>query len=303
VPVSDAQSYFPGRIGLGTWQFGESAANRARDVAAVQYALDIGYRMLDTAEMYADGGAESVIGDALKAFSAARRSEIFIISKFMPQNATRSGIARACEASIKRMGCEYLDLYLLHWPLRRGPGRFDDTLRGLDDVMHRGLIRHFGVSNFDEDDLRQWLKAEQRVGVRAATRCNQVSYCAEARGIEYGLLPWQRAHGIQTIAHSPLGRGTLAQHPLLVKLGDDRGVTAAPIALAWCLREPDLVVTPKSVDPRRIEQNLRAAELRLTANELQQIDQAFPLRLAWLRGSPLLRHARSAVRRLRRGDV
>jgi diketogulonate reductase-like aldo/keto reductase len=266
-------THFPARIGLGTWEMGVSVTQRNQEIAAVKYALDIGYRLLDTAEMYADGGAERIIGRALDAFGAARRAELYIVSKVLPGNASRSGTARACEASIDRMGCDYLDLYLLHWP---GRHRFTETLHGFDDLLQRGLIRQFGVSNLDTDELQRWLQAEKSLGLGATTRCNQLYYCAEARGIEFQLLPFQRAHAIATMAYSPLGRGTLARHPLLAQLGRARGVSAAQIALAWCLREPDVIAIPKSVDPVRIEQNLRAADLQLSPAELEQIDQAFP---------------------------
>lgn len=271
--VPTEAKHFPGRVGLGTWEMGVSAAARTREIAAVKHALDVGYRVLDTAEMYANGGAERVIGSALKAFGSARRAELCIVSKVLPTNASRSGTVRACEASIGRMGCDYLDLYLLHWP---GTHPFSDTLRGFGDLMQRGLIRHFGVSNLDVGELRQWLQAEQSLGLGGGTWCNQLYYCAEARGIEFELLPFQRAHAIPTMAYSPLGRGSLARHPLLTQLGRERDASAAQIALAWCLREPDVIAIPKSVEPERIEQNLRAQQLRLSAAELQQIDQAFP---------------------------
>src|ERR1700686_3143638 len=125
-------THFPGRIGLGTWEMGVAAAKRNQEIAAIRHALDIGYRLLDTAEMYADGGAERIIGRALDAFGAARRAELYIVSKVLPGNASRSGTARACEASIDRMGCDYLDLYLLHWS---GPHRYTETLRGFDDLL------------------------------------------------------------------------------------------------------------------------------------------------------------------------
>jgi diketogulonate reductase-like aldo/keto reductase len=252
---------------------GVSAAQRSREIAAVKHALDVGYRLLDTAEMYADGGAERIIGAALQAFGGARRAQLYIVSKVLPGNASRSGTARACEASIDRMGCEYLDLYLLHWP---GRIAFTDTLRGFDDLLQRGLIRRFGVSNLDIDELQRWLLAHKSLGLAAATHCNQLYYCAEVRGIEFQLLPYQRAHAIATMAYSPLGRGALVRHPLLAQLGRERGVSAAQIALAWCLREPDVVAIPKSVQPARIEENLAAAHLRLGPAELAQIDRAFP---------------------------
>jgi diketogulonate reductase-like aldo/keto reductase len=264
---------FPARIGLGTWEMGNGAAQRGRDIAAVSHALAVGYRVLDTAEMYADGGAERIIGSALKAFGAARRPQLYIVSKVLPGNASRAGTVRACEASIARMGCDYLDLYLLHWP---GRHPFAETLQGFDDLQQRGLIRAFGVSNLDTDELQRWLRAQKSLGITAATHSNQLYYCVEARGIEFDLLPYQRAHDIATMAYSPLGRGALARHPLLATLGRERGLSAAQIALAWCLREPDVMAIPKSVDPKRIEQNLAAAQLRLTAEELDRIDRAFP---------------------------
>jgi diketogulonate reductase-like aldo/keto reductase len=250
---------FPARIGLGTWEMGNGAAQRGRDIAAVSHALEVGYRVLDTAEMYADGGAERIIGSALKAFGAARRAQLYIVSKVLPGNASRAGTVRACEASIARMGCDYLDLYLLHWP---GRHPFAETLQGFDDLQQRGLIRAFGVSNLDTDELQRWLRTQKSLGITAATHSNQLYYCVEARGIEFDLLPYQRAHDIATMAYSPLGR--------------ERGLSAAQIALAWCLREPDVMAIPKSVDPKRIEQNLAAAQLRLTAEELDRIDRAFP---------------------------
>jgi diketogulonate reductase-like aldo/keto reductase len=252
---------------------GETPSRRAEEIAALRRGMELGLTLIDTAEMYADGGAERIIGAALGAFGAARRQEIYIVSKVLPGNASRSGTARACEASIERMGCDYLDLYLLHWP---GRHQFSETLHGFGDLMQRGLIRAFGVSNLDTDELRRWLQAQSSLGLTANTHCNQLYYCAEARGIEYQLLPYQREHGIATMAYSPLGRGSLVRHPLLARVGRERGVSAAQIALAWCLRQPDVVAIPKSVQPARIDENLAAAQLCLTAAELAQIDQAFP---------------------------
>jgi len=264
---------FPGRIGLGTWKMGESRAARAQEIAAVSHALALGYRLIDTAEMYADGGAESVIGAALKAFGSARREELCIVSKVLPSNASRRGTVRACEASIARMGCGYLDLYLLHWP---GSHPFAETLAAFEDLRQRGLIRHFGVSNLDLAEMMRWEEAEKRLGSPARTQCNQLYYSCEARGIEFELLPWQRARGIRTMAYSPLGQGALSRHQALRRIALERQATAAQIALAWAIREPDVVAIPKSVDLRRIEDNLRAAELQLSATELAQIEQAFP---------------------------
>jgi diketogulonate reductase-like aldo/keto reductase len=278
-----SQLRFPGRIGLGTWKLGATSAEYDRDLAAVSYALDIGYRLFDTAEMYADGGAERVIGSALKTWGRSRRSELFIVSKVTAEHASSDGVVRSCEASIQRMGCDYLDLYLLHWP---GVIPFAETLRGFATLMQRQLIRNFGVSNFSVPDMQRWFLAEKSLDLGATLQCNQVPYSAQMRGFESILQRWQRARGIQTMAYWPLGRdgdAALARHPLLEKLGRERGATAAQIALAWCVREPEVVAIPKSANHRRLEQNLRAGELRLDAQEIQQIDQAFPIRLKWLR--------------------
>ena len=263
-----------GPIGLGTWRMGTSSRQRVQEAAALTHALRCGYRLLDTAEMYADGGAERVIGAALKDFGSHHRGDLTIVSKVLPGNASSTGTVRACEASIKRMGCEYLDLYLLHW-VGRYP--YTETLRGFEQLLQRGLIRHFGVSNLDLHELQQWIADEKRVGLSSAgVQCNQLYYAVSARGIEFDLLPWQRQHHIRTMAYSPLGEGRLVDHPVLKKIGAERGVSAAQIALAWCIREPGVVAIPKSVRPAHIDENLRAAQIRLTATELQQIDQAFP---------------------------
>lgn len=264
---------FPGRIGLGTWMMGESRAARAREVSAVTHALNIGYRLLDTAEIYGGGGAERIIGEALRLFGTARRSELFIVSKVRPENASRSGMVHACEASIARMGCQYLDLYLLHW---QGPHCFTETLRGFNELLQRGLIRHCGVSNFDVDQLSRWLDAEQSLDLPVGTQCNQLYYCLQARGIEFALLPWQHARAIQTMAYSPLGRGALTGHPVLMRIARARAATAAQVALAWCIRESDVVAIPKSSDPKRIEENWRAVDVHLSAEELAELDRALP---------------------------
>jgi len=264
---------FPARIGLGTWKMGESRARRDQEVAAVSHALAAGYRLIDTAEMYAEGGAERVIGTALQGFGRARRAELFIVSKVLPGNASRRGTIHACEESIARLGCEYLDLYLLHW---RGSHPFRETLQAFIELQQRGLIRHFGVSNLDLSDLEQWEKAQQALGIAEGVRCNQLYYCLETRGIEFSLLPWQRSHGIATMAYSPLGQGSLTSNPLLAEIGRERGLSAAQIALAWSIRDSDVVAIPKSVHPHRLDENHAAAQVHLSAAELARLDEVFP---------------------------
>lgn len=283
----------PFRIGIGTYGLGGRAEDRDRDTQAVKHALDVGYRLIDTAEIYGQGGAEHVIGEALRAFG--RRSELFIVTKVDGSNATRDGTIRACEASIERMDCGHVDLYLLHG---RGPRRFSETLRGFSELLRTGLVHHIGVSNFSVQDLEEWLTAARSLGLGSPLACNQVPYSADSPGIEYELLPYQRQRGIQTMAYSPLGRGTLASHPTLVRLGERRGLTAAQMALAWCLREPDIVAIPKSTDHRRIEENLEATSVRLSREEEEQINGTCGPSFRWLRRNAVLRRARSLGRGL-----
>ena len=278
----------PFRIGLGTYGLGERPEDRDRDIGAVKHALDVGYRLIDTAEIYGQGGAERVIGEAVRAFG--RRSELFIVSKVDGSNATCDGAIRACEASIERMGCEYIDLYLLHGP---DPRRFHETLRGFSELLRTGRVRQIGVSNFSVSDLEEWRTLACNLGIASAVACNQMPYSADAPGIEHELLPYQRVNGIQTMAYSPLGRGMLASHPTLVRMGKERGLSAAQLALAWCLREPDIIVIPKSADHRRMEDNLKAASVSLSRAEVEQIERSCGPSFRWLRRNAILRRARS----------
>ena len=263
----------PGPIGLGTWKMGVSASQRRAETAAVSHALNAGYRLFDTAEMYGDGGAERVLGAALETFGRSRRAEVFIVSKVLPENASRAGTVRACEASLKRMKCEYIDLYLLHW---RGRHPFAETIAGFVELRERGLIRDWGVSNFDVEDLEKWLAAESAASAGTHAQCNQIYYSLTARGIEFDLLRWQRERGMLAMAYSPLGTGELATNSKLERIARERGATAAQLALAWCVRNSGVVAIPKSVSAARIEENLKAGEIRLTESELAAIDRAFP---------------------------
>ncbi|MGC3982285.1 MAG: aldo/keto reductase [Steroidobacteraceae bacterium] len=266
---------FPARIGLGTWKMGESRAARAQEVTVVSEALQLGYRLINTAEMYGDGGAEEVVGAALKE-AQAPREQLCIVSKVLPNNASRRGTIKACEASLKRLQCGYLDIYLLHW---RGSFEFTETLDAFAELQQRGLIRRFGVSNLDVRSLQRWKTAEQQLGLRDTLCTNQVHYCISERGIEFDLLPWQREQGISTMAYSPLGLGDLAQHPLLKKIGAAHAggaITAAQVALAWVLRYPEVVAIPKTAKTQRLLENLQAAQLQLSEAELAQIDAVFP---------------------------
>ena len=261
------------RIGLGTWMMGESSSQASRDLNAVVHALEVGYRLIDTAEMYASGGAETVIGKALESFGRGRRTELTIVSKVLPSNASRAGTIKACEQILSRLGCEYLDVYLLHW---QGSHAYEDTLEGFIDLRARGLIKHWGVSNLDTPDLRDWLNVEGSMHVEQSCMTNQVYYSLQARGIEFDLLPEMRKRKIMLMAYTPLGSGRLAGDARLAKIAAPWGLTAAQLALAWVIREPGVVAIPKSSDPKRLEENLAASRTRLDAKTLAEIDRLFP---------------------------
>jgi diketogulonate reductase-like aldo/keto reductase len=257
-------------LGLGTWRMGEDSAKRSAEIAGVRSAIELGYRLIDTAEMYGEGGAETVIGHALAdAFraNAVKREEMCVVSKVYPHNASRRGTAAACERSLKRLGLDQLDLYLLHW---RGSHPLAETVEAMESLAHAGKIRHWGVSNFDVGDLQE-LEALQ------ASRCatNQVYYSLGQRGPEFGLLPWQRERAMPLMAYSPIDQGALAGDDTLAAIGQTRGLTAAQVALAWVVSRPGVVAIPKASSVRHLQDNLAAEGVSLSAQELQQIDARF----------------------------
>lgn len=257
-------------LGLGTWRMGESARKRAAEVSAVRMALDLGYRLIDTAEMYGEGGAEEVVGAATSgafATGAVQRAELLIVSKVYPHNASRRGAIAACERSLKRLKLDYLDVYLLHW---RGQHPLPDTVAAFEELRDRGLIRHWGVSNFDVADLQELGSNSRHCAV------NQVYYSASTRGIEFDLLPWHRKHHIATMAYSPIDEGALARDRTFAAIGRRHGVSAARAALAWVLRQPDVIAIPKAVSEEHLRDNFAAADLILTAEDLAEIDARFP---------------------------
>jgi diketogulonate reductase-like aldo/keto reductase len=259
-------------LGLGTWRMGENRGTHAHEVAAVRFALDIGYRLIDTAEMYGEGGAEEVVGAAVTdavANRVVRREDVFIVSKVYPHNASRKGVVDACERSLRRLGVDYIDLYLLHW---RGQHSLAATVEGFGSLVARGLIHHWGVSNLDVADMDELWHVK---GGQACT-ANQVYYSASERGIEFDLLPWHRRHHLPLMAYCPIDQGAAATHPTLRGIGDGRGISAAQVALAWVLRHPDVIAIPKAVREAHLRENLAAADVDLTADELAEIDRAFP---------------------------
>lgn len=271
---SNAEPFrFTSRVGLGTWHYGERGSERRSEIAALLGALEAGYKLIDTAEMYAAGRAESLIGEALRAFGPAKRTQLQIVSKVLPSNSSADGTVRACEQSLKRLGCDYIDLYLLHW---EGGYAFEATLEGMVQLYRQAKIRAWGVSNFDLRALSRWALAEKRVGVPRQCASNQIYYSLLARGAEFDLLPAMRQRAMPLMAYTPLGSGSLASEPRLRALASARGLTAAQLALAWCLRQPDSVVIPKSSNLQRIRENLKAAGLSLDEDCLKAIDTYFP---------------------------
>lgn len=264
---------FQSRLGLGTWLMGESTRTEAAEIQAIQTAIELGYTLIDTAEMYASGHVETLIGQALKRVGASKREKLQIVSKVLPSNASTKGTIQACERSIARMGCDYLDCYLLHW---QGSYAYEDTLEGFIKLQERGLIRSYGISNFDAPDVHDWLEVEQDIGSPYATVCNQVYYALNARGIEYDLIPLLKEKNITLMAYSPLGAGELMRNSKLIALTKQFELSPAQLALAWVLRQPNTVAIPKTVNSNRLQENLFAATIELTPEMLQALDQLFP---------------------------
>jgi diketogulonate reductase-like aldo/keto reductase len=253
------------RVGMGTWHMGESRGERAGEVAALALGLDLGLTLVDTAEMYGEGGAEEVVGAAIR----GRRDGVFVVSKFYPHHASRAKLFSACNASLGRLGIEALDLYLYHW---RGGVPLVETVEALEKLVARGSIRRWGVSNFDVSDLEELTAIPGGENVAA----NQVLYNLERRGIEFDLLPWCREHGVAVMAYSPLDEGPLVHHPKLTPIARSLGVSAAELAIAWAARDPLVCAIPKASTPEHVRSNRAAADLRLDAKTLAALDAAFP---------------------------
>ncbi|KQU85322.1 aldo/keto reductase [Variovorax sp. Root318D1] len=260
-------------LGLGTWRMGEAANHRKAEVAAVREAIAMGYRLIDTAEMYGEGGAETVLGQALaEALRAGdvRRDELFIVSKVYPHNASRRGTPEACERSLKRLGLDTIDLYLLHW---RGSHPLRETVDALQALMAKGRIGHWGVSNFDIDDMEELAHV---IGDGPGCAANQVYLSLGERGPEFSLLPWLREHGMPLMAYSPIDQGALAGDDALGALAGQLGVTAAQLALAAVISRPGVVAIPKAVRSAHLQENLAAASLKLDTATLAELERLYP---------------------------
>lgn len=259
-------------LGLGTWRIGESAGRRRAEVAAIRSALEMGYRVIDSAEMYGEGGAEEVVGEALAGALRAgvvAREDVFVVSKVYPHHASRDGVLAACEQSRRRLGLEAIDLYLLHW---RGSHPLGETIAGFEALRAAGRIRHWGVSNFDRDDMTE-LAALPGGAVCAA---NQVYYSLGERGAGFDLLPWLQHRSVPLMAYCPIDQGRLAGDPTLRTIGERHGASAAQVALAWVLSQPGVMAIPKAVREAHLRENLAAAALVLTREDLAEIDARFP---------------------------
>ncbi len=252
-------------LGMGTWMMGESHSSFQREVEALRHGLDLGLSLIDTAEMYGEGGAEEVVAQAI----SNRRSEVFLVSKVYPHNASKQGAIAACERSLKRLNTDYLDLYLLHW---RSSVPMLETLEAFQTLKAAGKIRDYGVSNFDIDDMEAAVRLEG--GKAIAT--NQVLYNLTRRGIELNLLPWCRSQGIPLMAYSPIEQGRLLNNKALKTIAQAKQSTPAQIAIAWLLHQDNVIVIPKSSRTEHIDQNYAALNLTLNAEELAALETAFP---------------------------
>jgi diketogulonate reductase-like aldo/keto reductase len=253
-------------LGQGTWHMGEQGRAAKAEAAALKLGIDLGMTLIDTAEMYGNGGAEEVVAEAAQ----GQREKLFIVSKVYPHNASRTGVAQACERSLKRLRTDRIDLYLLHW---QGSHPLAETVAAFETLKSEGKIRYWGVSNFDTRDMEGLVRLAD--GTNCAT--NQVLYHAATRGIEYDLLPWAMRHNMPLMAYSPVGQGgRLLQSKALAAVGKRHNATPAQIAIAWTMRHGNVISIPKASDQAHVRQNAAADSIELTEADLAEIDAAHP---------------------------
>ena len=252
-------------LGQGTWGMGENPASRSGEIAALRLGLDLGMTLIDTAEMYGEGASEEMVGAAI----AGRRNEVFLVSKFYPHHATAKLVARAWEDSLRRLKTDRLDLYLLHWP---GQTPLRETLEGLQALKQAGKILEYGVSNFDTERMNDTMQTAG--GTAVAT--DQVLYNLSRRGVEWDLIPALRKRRIPLMAYSPVEQGRILDQRALRSVASCHDATPAQVALAWILRSPDIFAIPKAAMAAHVRENLGALELTLTAEDLEELDRAFP---------------------------
>jgi len=251
--------------GQGTWHMGENRGRRAEEVAALKLGIELGITLIDTAEMYGNGVAEEIVAEAIK----GRRDKLFIVSKVLPYNSSQKGTIEACERSLKRLKTDRIDLYLLHW---RGSHPFAETLAGFERLQRDGKIRHHGVSNFDRGDMEEWTRLDGGKAVAS----NQILYNLTRRGPEFDLIPWCRQKTISIMAYSPIEQGRMLGHKALGEVATRHGAAPAQVALAWLLRQDGMMVIPKASRQQHVRENLGALDLKLTDQDLADLDRAFP---------------------------
>jgi len=251
--------------GQGTWHMGESRGRYAEEVAALKLGIDLGITLIDTAEMYGSGVAEEIVAEAM----GNNRDKLFIVSKVLPYNASQQGTIAACENSIKRLKTDRIDLYLLHWT---GSHPFAETLAGFERLKEQGKIRHHGVSNFDRNDMEKWYALAGGKPVAS----NQILYNLNRRGPEFELIPWCRERNISIMAYSPVDQGRMLGHKALADVGARHGATPAQVALAWLQRQDGMIVIPKASRQEHVRENLGSLDLKLTEQDLADLDRAFP---------------------------
>ena len=252
-------------LGQGTWHMGETRRRMEEEAAAVKLGIELGMTLIDTAEMYGNGGAEEMVASAAEGL----RDKLFIVSKVYPHNASRAGVVTACERSLKRLQTDRIDLYLLHW---RGSIPLAETLAGFEQLVNDGKIRYYGVSNFDRADMAEWVALQGGQTVAA----NQVLYNLSRRGPEWDLLPWCRERNIAVMAYTPLGQGSLLRDRTLGEVARRRNATPAQIALAWLLRQQGMIVIPKAARLEHVRDNRGALDVALTEEDLLALESAFP---------------------------
>jgi diketogulonate reductase-like aldo/keto reductase len=257
-------------IGQGTWYMGEDPRKKEKEIKALQLGLDLGMKVIDTAEMYADGGAELIVGEAIK----GKREDVFLVSKVYPHNAGLDRIVESCENSLKRLGTDYLDLYLLHW---RGHIPLEETIEGMEKLLYDGKIKRWGVSNFDTEDMNELWNTKKGGNCTV----NQVLYHLGSRGIDYDLVPWHKEHDMPIMAYSPLAQGGSLRRQLLTgttirEIAQKYNAEPLQIALAWTIRSNNCLAIPKAVQEGHVFSNAEAATIELTDEDLNKLDEIFP---------------------------
>lgn len=252
-------------FGMGTWKMGEDPMAHADELETLREGIDLGATLIDTAEMYGGGLAEKLVGEAI----SGRRDDVFLVTKVLPQNASRRRMSAACDASLRRLDTDRVDLYLVHW---RGDVPLEETLETFLSLQSAGKIRYFGVSNFDFSDMREFWSLPG--GAEVAT--NQLLYNLSRRGIEWDLLPWLRERGIPVMAYSPIEESRLLLNPRLAVFAERHGMTPAQVALGWLLSKDNVIAIPKTSHRKRLEENLNALEVQFTRSQLAELDRLFP---------------------------